>query len=89
MKIEDIIVKIKEKPIIWFLTLLISAYLAGIGTYKGIIEIAKLDTIQAGSYIKKDAIKRDYVSLNNFKELQEKKLKIENEYKKNLFTNDT
>ena len=58
-------------------SLMLIAYITGIGTYKGILEIANLDTIQEGSYIKKEQyenlknkyeeLKSDAQKLNGFR----------------------
>ncbi len=38
--------KIESNPVLWFLGALLAAFLAGIGTFKGILEIAQLEVIR-------------------------------------------
>jgi hypothetical protein len=40
-------------PVLYVLGALLSGFLAGLGTYEGILRIAKLETEQKGSYVTK------------------------------------
>jgi len=61
--------RIENNLTLWLLGVAVSSFIAGIGAYKGILEIAKLDTIQKGTYVERE----QYDLLQkNFNELKSK-----------------
>lgn len=52
---------IEENPILWFICAIIAAFGAGFGTYKAILEVANLDTVQEGSYFLKEEFTDSFI----------------------------
>lgn len=63
--------KIKNNLAVWFLGTLVAGFVAGITTYKTILEIAKLDVVQEGLYIMRDKLSENYVTKNEFESLKQ------------------
>lgn len=43
--------KLESHPLIFFLSTLTVGFLAGLGTYKFVLDVAKLDTVRSGTYV--------------------------------------
>jgi len=55
---------IENNTTLSILSILLVGFLAGAGVYKFILETAQLDTVRKGTYLLKDKIGKDYISLN-------------------------
>lgn len=61
--------RIETNLVIWLLSMLLVGFLAGLGTYKGILEIAKLDTVPINDYIKKSDVQSNYILKGEHKKI--------------------
>ena len=76
MKLKE---RVENNIVVFLLGALLTGFLAGIGVYKGILEIAKLDVVQEGNYIGKDEVLTDYVLREEFESLNARYQQILNE----------
>lgn len=53
--------KIENNLVIFFLSALLTGFGAGLGAYRGALEIARLDTVTKNSYVLKDELEAKYV----------------------------
>lgn len=58
--------RIESNLAIWFLGTLVAGFLAGLGSYKAILEIAHLDVVSQNSYVRKDELEARYVDKSTF-----------------------
>ena len=64
--------KIENNLTVFFLGALFTGFLFGLGTYKSIVEIANLDTVRKGSYVKKEDISKNFIDKEKFLDLEKK-----------------
>ena len=53
---------IENNLAIWLLGTLATGFAAGLGAYKGVLEIAQLDVVTENSYVRKDELDARYVA---------------------------
>jgi len=79
--------KIEDHPLVFFFSILVTGFCAGLGAYHSLLSIANLESIQKNTYVLKDELKDNYISKEKHVELATQ-LKQENQnYEKNLKLN--
>ena len=79
--------KIEDHPLVFFFSILVTGFCAGVGAYHSLLSIATLEPIQKNSYVLKEAIKDNYVSREKYIELAAQLKKGNQNLEKNLELN--